>query len=158
MNTGYKSYSIDEALIRLQGYCSYQDRCHQEVRQKLKEMRMIPEAIDTIMASLIKDDYLNESRFANSYVRGKFKIKKWGRHRLISELKKKGLSKYTIKQAMDEINNDEYIDVFHDLAEKRVKSLTDSNLLKKKKKLADYLIYRGWESHLVYDKVNELIP
>ena len=158
MNSGYKTYSIEDALIRLQRYCSYQDRCHQEVHQKLKDMRMIPEAIDTIMASLISDDYLNESRYATSYVRGKFKIKKWGKYRLISQLKKKGLSKYTINQAISEINKDEYFHVFHDLAEKRFNSLHEPNKLKKKKKLADYLLYRGWESHLVYDKVRELIP
>ena len=81
-----KSYTVDEALSKLQKYCSYQDRCHKEVEQKLKEMRMISEASDQIIMSLIDGDYLNEERFALAFVRGKFKIKKWGRHRLTSEL------------------------------------------------------------------------
>ena len=75
-----KSYTVDEALSKLQKYCSYQDRCHKEVEQKLKELRMIPEAADQIIMTLIDGNYLNEERFALAFVRGKFKIKKWGRH------------------------------------------------------------------------------
>ncbi|MBT7851470.1 MAG: recombinase RecX, partial [Formosa sp.] len=44
----HKSYTIEEALSKLQKYCAYQDRCHKEVEQKLKQMRMIPEAIEII--------------------------------------------------------------------------------------------------------------
>ena len=157
MSLTHKSYSIDEALTKLQRYCSYQERCHQEVYQKLHKMRMIPEAIDTIMVSLINDNYLNETRFAKTYVRGKFKIKKWGKRRLILELKKKSIGKININLAISEIDEGTYIEVFNALAEKRCQQLTESNLLRKKRKLADYLLYRGWESHLVYDKVNELI-
>lgn len=152
-----KTYTIEEALKKLQNYCSYQERCHQEVQQKLKDMHMIPEAIDFITVQLIQDNFLNEERFAKTYVRGKFIIKKWGRHRLTLELKKKNVSKNNINQALKEIDEQEYIDTFNSLAEKRLKSITELNKLKKKKKLADYLLYRGWESHLVYDKVNKLV-
>jgi regulatory protein len=156
MNTS-KSYTVDEALLKLQHYCSYQERCHQEVRKKLVTMRMIPEAIDSIIVSLIRHDFLNESRFARTFVLGKFRIKKWGKYRLTLELKKKDISKFTIKEALFNIKEAEYIETFNDLAAKKAQFLKDGNLLKRKKKLADYLLYRGWESHMVYDKVNELI-
>ena len=152
-----KTYTIEEALKKLQNYCSYQERCHQEVQQKLKEMHMIPEAIDFITVQLIQDNFLNEERFAKTYVRGKFIIKKWGKHRLTQELKKKNVSKNNINQALKEIDEQEYIDTFNNLAEKRLKSIKEPNKLKKKKKLADYLLYRGWESHLGYDKVNKIV-
>ena len=152
-----KTYTIEEALKKLQNYCSYQERCHQEVQQKLKDMHMIPEAIDFITVQLIQDNFLNEERFAKTYVRGKFIIKKWGRHRLTLELKRKNVSKNNINQALKEIDEQEYIDTFNSLVEKRLKSIKEPNKLKKKKKLADYLLYRGWESHLVYDKVNKLV-
>jgi len=157
MHFKHKTYTVDEALSKLQSYCSYQERCHQEVYQKLKSMRMIPEVIDKIIVDLIKHNYLNESRFATTFVRGKFRIKKWGKRRLILELKKKGVGKVNINQAIAQIDDHEYIEVFNDLAEKRVPFIKESHVLKKKKKLADYLLYRGWESHLVYDKVNLLI-
>lgn len=157
MNYTHKTYTVEEALSKLQNYCAYQERCHQEVRNKLVNMRMIPEVIDSIIVSLIKQNYLNESRFTKSYVSGKFKIKKWGKRRLISELRRKDIGKININQAISEINEDEYIEVFNDLAEKRYNGLMETNKLKKKKKLADYLLYRGWESHLVYDKVSQLV-
>lgn len=118
---------------------------------------MIPEAIDLIIVSLIDHNYLNESRFAKSFVSGKFRIKKWGRARLILELRKREISKFNINQAIAEIDPDEYIEVFNELAEKRFRQIKETSNLKKKKKLVDYLLYRGWESNLVYDKANALI-
>ena len=106
---------------------------------------------------LIQHNYLNEERFAKTYVRGKLRFKKWGKHRLTSELKKKDISKININQALTEIDDKEYIEIFNDLAEKRLDAIKEKDKYKKKKKLADYLLYRGWESYLVYDKVNELI-
>lgn len=151
-----KSYTVDEALSKLQKYCSYQDRCHKEVEQKLKEMRMIPEASDQIIMALIDGDYLNEERFALAYVRGKFKIKKWGRHRLASELKQRNISKYLIDKALKQISDTAYKETFESLAHKKVASITGVSAFKKKKKLADYLLYRGWESSMVYEKVNQV--
>ncbi len=151
------TYTVNEALQKLQNYCAYQERCHSEVQQKLKDMNMIPEAIDQIIVSLINDNYLNETRFAQTFVRGKFRIKKWGKHRLTLELKKKGISKFNINKAIGEIEEDEYITVFNNLAKKRSLQIKETNKTKKKRKLADYLLYRGWESHLVYEKVNELV-
>ncbi len=153
----HKTYTIDKALLKLQNYCAYQERCHQEVRQKLKEMRMIPEAVDKIIVHLLDHNFLNEERFAKTFVSGKFRIKRWGKHRLTLELKKKGISKHNINLAISQIHSTEYIEVFNDLAEKKAISILENDKWKKKKKLTDYLLYRGWESHLVFDKVNELI-
>jgi regulatory protein len=153
----HKTFTLEEALSKLQRYCAYQDRCHKEVEQKLKQMRMIPEAIEIIMVALIEDGHLNEERFAKAFVRGKFNIKKWGKVRLTLELKQRQLSKYMIKTALLEIDPNDYLQTFHALAEKKAATLTENDPWKKKKKLADYLLYRGWESHLVYDKVNALI-
>lgn len=151
-----KSYTVDEALKRMERYCSYQERCHKEVIQKLRDMGMIPEAIDHIVVKLMQENFLNEERYAKAFVSGKFRIKKWGRLRLTRELKQKGIGKTLINMAIQTIGDDDYINTFNELAEKKVAVIKETNVLKKKKKLADYLFYRGWESHLVYDKVNEL--
>ncbi len=152
------SFTLTEATKKIEGYCAYQDRCHKEVHQKLREMRMIPEAIDQIMAQLIQNNYLNEERFAKSYARGKFNIKKWGKTRIINELKQREISKYNIQIALREIDEVQYLKTFDSLARKRLSAVKETNPQKKRKKLADYLLYRGWESHLVYDKILELVP
>jgi len=118
---------------------------------------MIPEAKNLIILHLLENNFLNEERFAKTYVRGKFKIKKWGKRRLTLELKKKDITKITINLALKEIQEAEYIEVFKALSEKKALSIRETDRFKKKKKLIDYLLYRGWEPYLVYDRANELI-
>ncbi|REE17035.1 regulatory protein [Winogradskyella pacifica] len=149
-----KTYTVNEAQKKLEHYCAYQERCHKEVRQKLRDMRMIPEAIDVIMVHLIQDNYLNEERFAKAFVSGKFRIKKWGKNRLLRELKFRDISKYSIDSALKEIDLDDYYKTLDDLVQKRIAQVKEPNVYKKKKKVADYLLYRGWESALVYERLN----
>jgi regulatory protein len=152
-----KTYTVEEAHKTLEHYCAYQERCHLEVQKKLQSMGMIPLAVDTIMNRLIADNYLNETRFAKAFARGKFKIKKWGRQRITRELKMRKISAYNIKAALQQISDTDYQKTLWELAEKRCAAIKESNVYKKKKKLADYLLYRGWESHLVYEVVSELV-
>ncbi|WBU90384.1 regulatory protein RecX [Cellulophaga omnivescoria] len=152
------SYTIKEATHKLEQYCAYQERCHKEVTKKLKDMGMIADARDLIITHLIKENYLNEERFAQSFARGKFNIKKWGKNRIINELKFRDISIYNIKTALKEIDEDQYIQTLNELASKRANEVKETNIYKKRKKIADYLLYRGWESHLVYEKVQELTP
>ncbi len=141
----------------MEQYCAYQERCHKEVSDKLKQMRMIPQAIDQIMVHLIQNNYLNEERFAKAFARGKFRIKKWGKNRIVRELKFRDISQYSIDSALKEIDEDDYHKTLHELTLKRIGQVKEKNIYKRKKKVADYLLYRGWESHLVYEKLNELI-
>ncbi len=151
------TYTVDEAQKKLEKYCAYQERCHKEVRSKLKEMKMIPQAVDAIIVHLIEHNYLNEERFACAFVRGKFRIKKWGKLRLERELKMREISSYSIKKAFEEIDESEYLKTLDHLVLKRVAQEKEKNSYKKRKKVADYLLYRGWESHLVYEKLLEYI-
>ena len=149
-----KTYTVDEAQKVLENYCAYQERCHKEVQLKLKKMGMIPEAMDKIIVHLIEHNYLNEERFAKAFVRGKFRIKKWGKNRLVRELKFREVSKYSIESGLSEINPEEYLEVLDELVKKRIAQVKERNPYKKKRKVADYLLYRGWESHLIYEKLN----
>lgn len=152
-----RTYTLEEAKKALESYCAYQERCHKEVKQKLKDMHMIPEAIDVVVVHLLQHNYLNEERFTKAYVRGKLKNKKWGKQRLTQELKKREISKVNITKALADIDDEDYLNIFNDLAEKKLSLIKENNIYKRKKKLADYLLYRGWEPFLVYDKVNELV-
>ncbi|BAO75775.1 regulatory protein RecX [Winogradskyella sp. PG-2] len=118
-------------------------------------MKMIPEAVDKIMVHLIQHNYLNEERFAKAFVRGKFRIKKWGKNRLLRELKFREISKYSIDAALKEIDLEDYYKTLDELVLKRISQVKEKNVYKKKKKVADYVLYRGWESHLIYEKLNE---
>jgi len=151
-----KFYSFEEAKRRLENYCAYQERCHAEVEKKLYEMYLTLEEKETIILHLLHHDFLNEERFSRAYARGKFNIKKWGKVRIVKELKYRKITSYNINQALKEIDETEYCIVFNQLAEKKFTQITEKNIQKKRKKLADYLLYRGWETNLVYNKVAEL--
>jgi regulatory protein len=144
-------------MKKMENYCMYQERCHQEIENKLKEFNLIPQAKEAILLHLLENNYLNEERFSKAFARGKFTIKKWGKQRIVRELRLKNISDYNIKSALKEIDEDDYINTFDELAEKRLKEIKERNIYKKRKKLADYLLYRGWESDMVYSKVTELI-
>ena len=152
-----KTYTVTEAQKKLEHYCAYQERCHKDVRTKLRAMRMVPEAIDHIMVYLIQHNFLNEERFAKAFVRGKFRIKKWGKTRLKKELKFREISKYSIDLALKEIDLDDYDATLDLLVQKRIAQVSEQHIYKKKKKVVDYLLYRGWESQLIYDKLNEYL-
>ena len=152
-----KTYTVAEARKTLENFCAYQERCHKEVKAKLKAMKMIPEAIDQIIVHLISHNFLNEERFAKAFVRGKFRIKKWGKNRLIRELKFKDISKYSIDSALKEIDEQDYVETLDELIVKRIDQVKEKNMYKKKRKVADYLLYRGWESHLIYEKLNQYL-
>ncbi|SDB63670.1 regulatory protein [Flavobacteriaceae bacterium MAR_2010_188] len=153
----HKYYTLKEAIQKAESYCAYQERCHKEVRQKLFNMKVSSDKIDSVLVHLISHNFLNEERFAETYVRGKFNIKKWGRVRLTAELRRRDISKFIITKALSQISESSYLSTFHELAEKKAESIGEASPIKKKRKLADYLLYRGWESHLVFDKVNDLI-
>ena len=149
-------FTIKQAIQKLEHYCAYQDRCHEEVIQKLRSMKMDQDEIDQIIVQLIADNSLNEERFACSYARGKHRIKHWGKIRIVNELKFRKISQYNINLALKEITTEEYEATFHNLAEQNWESIRELNPLKKRKKFCDYLLRKGFESNLVYEKVKEL--
>lgn len=157
MTYSQKSYTVHEATKKLERYCVYQERCHLEVVNKLRMMRMIPEAVDHITTHLIQNDFLNEERFSRSYARGKFSVKNWGKGRIVAELLRRNISKFNIKLALEEISEKDYLVKLDLISKKRLSQIKERNIQKKKKKLADYLLYRGWEKHLIYQKISDLI-
>ena len=150
------TYTVEEAKRSLEKYCAYQDRCHQEIERKLWEMRMIPEAREVIFLHLMEHDFLNEERFSRSFARGKFRIKQWGRHRIERELKQKEISAYNIKAGLSEISPEDYEETFLEVSRKRFLSVDETDKYKKRKKVADFLLRKGFESHKVYEVLKDL--
>ncbi|HEU4497182.1 MAG TPA: regulatory protein RecX [Flavobacterium sp.] len=151
-----KFNSLQEAVQKLEYYCSYQERCHAEINEKLKEFDFGSQEKDQIIVHLIQNNFLNEERFACSFARGKHRIKHWGKLRIARELKFRNISQYNIDRALKEIDDEEYLCAFHSLAEKIWESISEKNSEKKKKKFCDYLIRKGFEPSIVYEKCHSL--
>ena len=146
-----KSYTFEEIKQKLVNYCVYQDRCHSEVEQKMRDFLLIPEAKDEIFLYLIKENYLNEERFTRSYIRGKFYIKHWGRNKIRINLKQKGITEKLIAKSMDEIDEQDYLDsvnkIYQDYYSKQ-KGLRD---YQKKSKTIKHLMSKGYEYELIME-------
>ena len=154
---GRKGYTLEEAVRRMERYCAYQERSHREVKEKLREMRMIPQAIDEILVHLITHDFLNEGRFTSSFIRGKFNQKGWGKDRLRRELKFRNIESRLIEKTLEqEISQEEYLEKLQSLGRKRWEALAGESPVKRKQKFVNYLLYRGWESEKVFGLLKSL--
>ena len=151
-----ESLSRSEVQKKLEYYCSYQERCHYEVEQKLYTFLLSPEERNEIIVKLLADNYLNEERFASLFTISKLNQKKWGKVRLKLELKARKISDYLITKSLKEIDEDEYLHLFEMLSEKYWDTLFEKNVFKKRKKFCDYLLRKGWEANLVYEKARQL--
>lgn len=144
------------ALVKMQSWCAYQERAQQDARDKLYELGMWTEAVENIIVLLIQDNFLNEERFACSFARGKFTIKKWGRIKIKQELKQKRVGDYCLKKAMKEIDENEYIQTLKKLIESKRKLIKETNKIKLKYKLMSYALSKGYEKDLVFDVLNNI--
>ncbi len=142
---------------KLEYYCAYQERCHKEVEEKLRSLGAIPAMRDKVISHLITNNYLNETRFTAVFTMGKFRIKKWGKNRIRLELKRRGISEWNIHHALKQITPEDYYATFEALMtqlQQKYEGVSSPQL--KKKKIHDALLYRGWETPLIFEALREI--
>jgi regulatory protein len=150
-----KKLTPNQALTKAQLSCAYQERCQQEMRDKLYEWGLYSNDVENIIANLITDNFLNEERFAKAYAGGKFRIKKWGRIKIKIELKKRKISDYCIKKGMQEIDEKDYIKTLKEIIAKKSKEIKGGKLQVRNYKIAQYAASRGFESDLIWGLLKE---
>ena len=157
LNRKLKRLNKEQALQKLKHYCGYQERTHQDAREKLYSYGLYKQEVEELLARLIEEDYLNEERFALAYTGGKFRMKGWGRIKITQALKEKRVSDYCIKKAMKEIDNTNYQSTLNKLAITKWSSLkSETNVFIKMRKTQDHLLQKGFEPNLVYTVLKHL--
>jgi regulatory protein len=152
-----KSWSLQEAKLKIASYCAYQERCQSEVRNKLAENGILGSTAEELIASMIEEGFLNEERFAQCFVRGKYRLKKWGRNKIQQELKARQISPNCIKSGMKEIEEEEYWQNLLNQAEKKWHLINEKDPLKKKIKVKRFLAGKGFEMELIQMAIEEMI-
>lgn len=150
-----KRYSPVEALAKIQSYCSYQERSHLEVRNKLFTYGLYASQVEQLITQLITDGFLNEERFAKAFAGGKFRMKKWGRNKIEHELKSAGVTSRCIQKGLKEIEPEQYRKTLDALLKKKWQQTTESNRFKKRNTVARFLIGKGYEPELVWALLKE---
>ena len=153
-----KNLDPAQALNKIQKYCAYQERSHQEVRQKLYSCGLYKKDVEEILSQLIVSGFLNEERFAKAFAGGKFRIKKWGRTKIENELKHRGISAKCIQIGLKEIAESDYRKTVTHLLKAKERSLTESNPFKRRNKMAVFVIGKGYEPELVWNMIMDLWP
>jgi regulatory protein len=143
------------ALAKAEHYCAYQERSQQEVRDKLYEWGLYTNTVENIIIQLIAGNFINEERFANAYVRGKFNQKGWGKNKIKQGLKFKRVSDILIKKALNNINDDDYLQMLSKVIQKKILLLNETDLYKRKYKLQQYALGRGYENDLIADVLKD---
>jgi regulatory protein len=139
------------ALAKAEHYCAYQERSQQEVRDKLYEWGLYSNMVEQVIIQLISGNFLNEERFANAYTRGKFNQKGWGKNKIKQGLKFKRVSEPLIKKALNSINGDDYLLMLHKVIQKKATLLSEKDAYKRKYKLYQYALSRGYENDIISD-------
>ena len=151
------SIGIDKAREKIKYYCGYQERTHQEVRDKLYSFGIRGGEVEQLLSEMIQENYLNEERFVIAFVGGKFRMKQWGRVKIKLALQQKRISTYCVKLGLKEIDEADYQATLQKLAKKKLASLKgEKNIFITMSKLRNYLLQKGYESPLVMNVVNEL--
>lgn len=146
---------IKSAILR---YCLYQPRCHKEVRNKLYELGCRSSDANQYVAELIEQGVLNEEQYAKAIARGKFRIKGWGRNKIIYELKLNQISPYCIKNALKEIDDREYFLTLQKICSQKIAELKhEKNARLRQTKVFRYLLQRGYESNIIQEVLKEMI-
>jgi regulatory protein len=145
-----KNIGTEAAFRKIKHYCTYQERAHAEVKQKLYGYALYKNEVEELMSQLIEENYLNEERFAIAFAGGKFRIKQWGKTKIKYELAQKQVSAYCIKKALASISDEDYEKTLVKLATEKLKTLQgETNIFTKKSKLQNYLVGKGYEFGVV---------
>ena len=145
-----KAVEYDAALKRAAALCSSQEQCTSHIRQKLSSWKVSEQDAEKILHVLIKEKFLDDQRYANFYVRDKFRFNGWGKIKLTMMLRQKEIPGTIIEEALNQIDPELYKQKCEHLISEKAASLKESNQFKRKGKLFRFAAQRGFESDLIH--------
>lgn len=143
------------ALKKAMALCAGREMCIADIRHKLTSWGIEGRDIEEILNNLILEKFIDEERYSLAFVKDKFRYNKWGKIKIASALKLKNIHKEIIRRSMESIDKDTYLEVLRDLITHHRKLIKAKNQFDLKGKLLRFGLSKGFESHLLYDLLNE---
>ena len=147
---------LPRIIEKISRYCAFRERCIREVLQKLQEMKVPAEKRSRIISYLEENNFISEARFAGLFARGKFHVNKWGRIKIQSELKNRGIPDDLIRNAMTEIGGEEYLETIRDLILKKQQEIKAGKNLNIREKIITFVTGKGFEFDITARILKEL--
>lgn len=141
----------NEAFHKMARYCAYQERCSSDIYNKLSAAGCSAELMEEVIEDLKQNNFLNDMRFALTFAESKFRLKKWGKVKIRHHLEHKGIAEDQIIKALNQIDEKEYLEVFHALINEKKGKLNESNEYTLNHKTGQFLISRGFEGDLIWE-------
>ena len=151
-----KPLTPDQVLDKMAKYCAYQERCVKDVTDKLKTFDISEEEKTKILDYLLDNRFVNDERFANSFVRGKVNQSGWGVNKIRFHLMQKGIAKDLIDEALGQTDEEIYRQRLINILKTKSKTVKADNDFEKKRKLAAYAMQKGFESNLIWEVLKDL--
>lgn len=146
--------TFDSILKKILHFCSYQDRCTSEVEAKISSFDISSSDKEKIMQFIVNEGFIDDYRYAHTYVRSKIHLKKWGVNKIKMALKQKCLADEIISDALSEIDAHSYRGELEKIL--KAKKINESDEFKRKAKLAQYGIQKGYEPNLVWEVIRSM--
>ena len=146
-----KIFSRQQAKVKAESYCAYQERSQFEIRNKLYEWGLHQKDVEEIISELIELHFLNEERFALAYSLGKFRIKGWGKNKIKQGLKLKRIPDKLIIKSLKSIEYDDYLMMLQKILQKKSNTISEKDPFKKRYLLTRFASSKGYESDLITD-------
>jgi regulatory protein len=143
------------ALNKAMAQCSRREYCCEDIRSKLGSWGVSDNDSGKIINALIKENFIDELRFATAFVKDKFRYNKWGKVKIGMHLRVKKIPSEVIKSALDEIDYDTYTNALKNIITSHRKTVKAKNQYDLKAKLLRHALSKGFESSLVYEVLNE---
>ena len=145
------------ALQRMQALCARSEKCTGDIKVKLGKLSLNETEIQFVVQKLVNDGFVDNFRYARFFVRDKSRLNKWGRVKIVSVLKSKGVSEGIINKALLEISPETNKKTLTDLVARKAKQIKAKSTYELKSKLIRFGMSRGFEIDLVINVVNEVI-
>ena len=137
--------SADEILYKLAAQCSVSEQCLSDIKDKLNRYDLTEEERTRILRHLIEEKYVDDGRYAEAFVRDKYRFNKWGRIKIIQGLRIKGIDNETINNAMEAIEEEEYLNILRDLIKAKRKNTKGKSDYEVNGKIIRFATGRGFE-------------
>lgn len=153
--TTAKPLSPDQVLDKMAKYCAYQERCVKDVKDKLKTYDIAEKEKNIILEYLLDNRFVNDERFAKSFVRGKVNQSGWGVNKIRFHLIQKGIDKDIIEEALEQTDEETYRQRLIEILKAKAKTVKAASDYEKKRKLAAYAMQKGFEGSLIWEVLKE---